>query len=81
MEPELWRRVEELCQHALELDASRRAEFLEHACANDEVLRREVESLLLYEERAGHFIELPALEVVGRLLLPLTECRLKKQQG
>ena len=68
MEPELWRRVEELCQHALELDASRRAEFLEHACANDEVLRREVESLLLYEERAGHFIELPALEVVGRLL-------------
>ncbi len=29
MEPEVWRRVEELCQQALELDEGRRAEFLE----------------------------------------------------
>ena len=50
MEPELWRRVEELCHRALELDESRRAEFLEHSCGDDEVLRREVESLLAHEK-------------------------------
>ena len=68
MEPELWRRVEELCHRALELDESRRAEFLERAWGNDEVLRREVESLLAHEKGAEHFIDSPALEVVGKLV-------------
>ena len=68
MDPELWRRVEELCNRALELEASRRAKFLEDACGGDEVLRREVESLLAHEKKAEHFIESPALEVMGRLV-------------
>ena len=67
MEPELWRRVEDLCNRALDLDASLRAEYLEIACGGDEVLRREVESLLAHEKKAEHFIESPALEVVGEL--------------
>jgi hypothetical protein len=52
MKPEVWRRVEGLCQGALELDASERAGFLEHACGHDGELRREVESLLAHEKRA-----------------------------
>jgi eukaryotic-like serine/threonine-protein kinase len=68
MEPELWRRVEELFQGALELDESRRTEFLERSCGNDAVLRREVESLLAQEKKAEHFIDSPALEVVGKLV-------------
>ena len=68
VEPELWRRVEELCNRALELDASRRAEFLERSCGSDEVLRREVESLLVHEKGAEHFIESPALEAMGKLV-------------
>jgi serine/threonine protein kinase len=52
----------------MELDESRRAEFLEHSCAGDEELRREVESLLAHEKAAEHFIESPALEVVGKLV-------------
>ena len=36
MEPKLWRRVEELCQRAMALDPSRRAEFLERSCGGDE---------------------------------------------
>ncbi len=68
MEPELWRRVKELCHGALELNESRRAEFLDCACAGDEALRREVESLLAHEKRAQHFIESPALEVVGKMV-------------
>jgi len=46
VEPELWRRVEDLYHRALELDESRRSEFLENSCSDDEALRREVESLL-----------------------------------
>ena len=68
MEPELWRRVEELCQRAMELDPSRRAEFLERSCGADKELRRKVEALLAQEKRAEHFIESPALEVIGKLV-------------
>ena len=68
MERELWKRVKDLCQQALDLNESRRAGFLEHACGDDPVLRHEVESLLAHEKEAEHFIEAPAVEVVGRLV-------------
>jgi serine/threonine protein kinase/tetratricopeptide (TPR) repeat protein len=68
VDPARWHRVEELFNRALDLDASRRAEFLEHACGEDELLRREVESLLAHEQKAGHFIESPAMEIVGNLV-------------
>ena len=57
MEPGLWQRVEELVQRALELDESRRAEFLESSCRGDEALRREVEALLAQEKRVNHFLQ------------------------
>ena len=66
MEPERWAQVEELCRRALELDDNRRTEFLKQSCGEDEVLRREVESLLAHEKEAEHFIESPALEVMGK---------------
>src|SRR3974390_870976 len=68
MEPELWHRVEEICQRAMELDQSRRAEFLERSCGDDKELRNKVESLLAQERKAEHFIESPALEVMGKLV-------------
>ena len=68
MQPELWRRVEDLYHRALQLDESRRAEFLERSCRDDEVLRREVESLLAHEKEAEHFIESTALEAMGKLV-------------
>jgi len=67
MNPDVWRRVEELCQRALELKESGRAEFLQSACGGDDELRREVESLLAYERKAERFIESRALEVAGKL--------------
>jgi serine/threonine protein kinase/Tol biopolymer transport system component len=68
MEPELWRRVEQLCQRAMEIDPSHRAEFLERSCGDDKELRRKVDALLAHEKRAEHFIESPALEVMGKLI-------------
>jgi predicted ATPase/serine/threonine protein kinase len=68
MKPDDWRRVEELCQQALELDESRRGAFLQSFCGDDGELRREVDSLLAHEKNAEHFIESPALEVAGKIL-------------
>jgi serine/threonine protein kinase len=68
MKPEVWRRVEELCQQALELGEGQRAEFLQSACGGDGELRHDVESLLAHEKKAEHFIETPAMEVAGKIL-------------
>lgn len=57
MEPGLWQRVEELVQRALELDESRRAEFLGSSCRGDEALRWEAESLVTQENRFNHFLK------------------------
>ncbi|MBV9340993.1 MAG: hypothetical protein JO159_08910, partial [Acidobacteria bacterium] len=68
MKPELWRRVEELCQKALDLNESQRAEFLHSACGNDDELRLEVEGLLAHGKKAEQFMESPALELAGKIL-------------
>lgn len=46
MTPERWQRVEELYHAAFARTPGERAAFLAEACAQDEALRREVESLL-----------------------------------
>ena len=46
MEPERWEQLARLHRAALEREDSQRAAFLKEACAGDEDLRREVESLL-----------------------------------
>ena len=51
MDPQRWRRVEELYHEALGKEPGRRAIFLAEACHGDEEMRREVESLLV--ERSG----------------------------
>ena len=63
-----WQQVEKLCQAALELEETRRAAFLEEACAGDEELRREVESLLRFDSRGDRFIEEPALELAAKMM-------------
>jgi Tol biopolymer transport system component/predicted Ser/Thr protein kinase len=65
---ERWQQVEQLYHAALECDAKERSAFLAEACAGDDSLRREVESLLAYEDQAENFIESPALEVVAKVM-------------
>src|SRR5262245_6671241 len=64
--PELWGRIERLYHSALERAENEREAFLSEACAGDEALRREVESLLRFDHRAERFIETPALEIAAR---------------
>ncbi|MGH9941886.1 MAG: protein kinase domain-containing protein [Pyrinomonadaceae bacterium] len=68
MSPERWQQVEQLYLLASEREPSERTALLDEACAGDEVLRREVESLLVYEQQAESFIEAPALEVAAKSL-------------
>src|SRR5439155_20908761 len=67
MTPDRWQQIEKIYHSALELEESQRVAFLEKACAGDEALRQEVESLLRSERSGNSFIEEPALEVAGRI--------------
>ena len=68
MTPGRLRQIERLIHDALERPLEDRAAFLREACAGDEALREEVESLLRYEDAADRFIERPAIEEVARLV-------------
>ena len=68
MEPERWRRVERLYHSAVKVAANERAAFLQVECKDDDELRKEVESLLSYEDSAADFIELPAFTVAAKLV-------------
>jgi serine/threonine-protein kinase len=68
MKAERWQQVERIYHAVLEHGAEGRAAFLAEASAGDDSLRREVESLLAYEDQAENFIESPALEVVAKMM-------------
>src|SRR5215212_7395339 len=66
MTPDRWQKIDQLLDEVLGVSPERRAEFLSEACAGDEELRREVESLLAAHERSGSFIEAnPAKDIVS----------------
>ena len=68
MKPERWEQVAQLYGAALDREGSARAAFLGEACAGDEDLRREVESLLAREGKEASFLESPALEAAAKAL-------------
>jgi serine/threonine protein kinase/tetratricopeptide (TPR) repeat protein len=68
IERERWLKIERLYYGVREREASERSQFLEEACAGNESLRREVESLLAHEKQAEKFTEAPTLEVASQAL-------------
>jgi len=60
MTPEEWHKVKGVLQTALELDPQARETFLDSACAGQESMRSEVESLLKSHEQDDAFLEQPA---------------------
>src|SRR5579864_1015369 len=65
MTPERWQQVDQLYHSALEREPGQRSAFLAEACAGDEELRREVESLLAQK---GSTLDRPAWEGAADLL-------------
>jgi eukaryotic-like serine/threonine-protein kinase len=60
-----WERLNEVFHAAVELAPEQRAGFLDYACSHDPGLRAEVERLVAAHERAGRFIEAPAIAEAG----------------
>jgi serine/threonine protein kinase/Tol biopolymer transport system component len=69
MTPDRESRVEGICHDALALDGVAREAFVADACAGDDALRREVESLLRQESKADGFLAEPALAQAAPHLL------------
>ncbi len=70
MTPERWEQIGNVYEKAREFAPGERATFLDQACADDEDLRREVESLFATEATIGNFIAHPALKDAAGLLTP-----------
>ena len=67
-DPERRRRIEELCDAALDRDARERVAFVAAACGHDEALRAEVEALLAHAQKAEGFLEASMGEVAAHVL-------------
>jgi eukaryotic-like serine/threonine-protein kinase len=74
MTPERWRLVKDLFDRAAVRDESLRAAFLDRECADDAILRREVEAMLASDSAADAFMERPAAFLDADLLPSLPEC-------
>ncbi|HKQ76470.1 MAG TPA: protein kinase [Blastocatellia bacterium] len=68
MKPEYWGQIDRLYHAALERASDERSAFLDAACEGDRDLRREVESLLAYDEQAQRFIASPPDTIAAELL-------------
>jgi serine/threonine protein kinase len=66
MDPERWRRVEQLYHSALQVERENRSAFLDHHCSSDKELQLEVESLLEYKTKAQDYMEAPAFDLAAR---------------
>jgi serine/threonine protein kinase/tetratricopeptide (TPR) repeat protein len=68
MTPERWQEIERLYHAALERREGERAAFLAQACAGDQALQRDVETLLAQPATALGFLEAGAVAVSAGLL-------------
>jgi eukaryotic-like serine/threonine-protein kinase len=69
MTPERWKQIENVYHAALELTHNHRSAYLDQACADDEELRYEVESLLASQDKAKSFIETYPDDVVAGMII------------
>lgn len=65
--PERWQEIDRIFAAALELDPSERENFLNDACAGDQELRKEVESLLAHDSPES-LVDSSAVEEATRII-------------
>jgi serine/threonine protein kinase len=66
MTPERYRRIDEIADEALTLEAPQRTAFLDRVCEGDPELRNQVERLLKAHKRKSGFMDSPAIEAAAR---------------
>ena len=69
MDPDRWRRINDIFQDTIERAAEARQPFLVDVCAGDAGLREEVERLVRAHERAAGFLARPALANARSMLV------------
>ena len=62
-----WPQINTVFLRALDVAPDERSGFLDRACAGDEALRREVESLLASHDEASQFLEQPLIQAAAIL--------------
>ena len=75
MTPERWQQVKEIFNSAINYRPEERGVFISQACSGDEDLRSEVESLIASHERAGSFIDEPALKAAAGFITSDSELK------
>src|ERR1044072_294653 len=80
MTPEQWQTVKEVFEAALVYAPEERSAFVGQACRGDELLCREVESLLSSYEQEKRFMEPPAAAMAARSLIKDESAALVGQQ-
>jgi serine/threonine protein kinase/Tfp pilus assembly protein PilF len=68
MTPARFQTIEEIFLAALEQEPDQLSAFLDTACEDDAVLRREVEALLASDQRAGRFIETSSVGLATKVI-------------
>lgn len=69
-DPLRWLRIKDVFLEALDRPPEQRSEYVARACAGDEGLLREVESLLASDDAAANFCETPAAALLAGCLTP-----------
>jgi Tol biopolymer transport system component len=69
MKPDRWIKIKEIFQAAMDRAPAERAVFVSDACAGDQELRKEVESLMSSDGRSGTFLDSPAYEAAAEMLV------------
>jgi len=68
MTSDRWEEINRLYSAAVDLEEKERPTFLEKACDGDQELRREVESLLAYDQQAQQLLDRPAMQMAAEKL-------------
>jgi eukaryotic-like serine/threonine-protein kinase len=69
MNNDRWNHVDQLLQSALDIPAGERDAYFRNACAGNQRLEEEVRSLLAAHDRAGRFLDAPAIDLAARELV------------
>ena len=69
MNPKRWQKIKSVFDAVLDVEQSKRDEFLDKACADDTELLEDVRKLVASFENAESFIEHPAANEVASLIL------------
>lgn len=80
MNPDRWKKLDELLDVALELEPDKRAAFLDEACAGDEALRKEIEGLIAADREDDILMKSSALQVATEFIDPALTSRLSPDE-